>query len=166
MHYNSRSCVARVVWQCLEIPTHNWDARSPDLSLIEHVWDHLVWQFQQQQTPIRTLHDICEHYMITFLWHMEKHIIQLQQYTQNLFRSLPRRIEAVIRAGGINTCFYNFISRFSSNKLNFFVYIYFNIFLCFCILIWLTGNIAKVCFIKSFTILWIFITNIYDNKII
>ncbi|GFS67687.1 transposable element Tcb2 transposase [Trichonephila clavipes] len=41
-HDNARSHTARVSQDCLRIiTTIPWPARSPDLSPIEHIWDHL-----------------------------------------------------------------------------------------------------------------------------
>ncbi|GFY02188.1 transposable element Tcb2 transposase [Trichonephila clavipes] len=39
---NARPHTARVKQDCLRTVTpHPWPVRSPDLSLIEHIWDHL-----------------------------------------------------------------------------------------------------------------------------
>ncbi|GFV76962.1 transposable element Tcb1 transposase [Trichonephila clavipes] len=41
---NARPHVAEVSQDCLRnVTTHPWPARFPDLSPIEHIWDHLRW---------------------------------------------------------------------------------------------------------------------------
>ncbi|GFT06486.1 transposable element Tcb2 transposase [Trichonephila clavipes] len=41
---NARPYTARVSQDCLHtVTTLLWPARSPDLSPIEHIWDHLGW---------------------------------------------------------------------------------------------------------------------------
>ncbi|GFV86762.1 transposable element Tcb1 transposase [Trichonephila clavipes] len=43
--YNTRSHTARVSQACFRtVSTLSWPARSPDLSPIEHIWDHLEWR--------------------------------------------------------------------------------------------------------------------------
>ncbi|GFV47903.1 transposable element Tcb2 transposase [Trichonephila clavipes] len=41
---NARPHTSGVSQDCLStVPTFPWPARSTDLSLIEHIWDHLGW---------------------------------------------------------------------------------------------------------------------------
>ncbi|GFX80814.1 transposable element Tcb2 transposase [Trichonephila clavipes] len=49
---NARLHLARVSQDCLRtVSTPPWPARSPDLSLIEHIWDHLGWIFRTNDFP-------------------------------------------------------------------------------------------------------------------
>jgi transposase len=69
----------------------DWPACSPDLNPIEHVWDKLERQIRCRPVVPDNLNDL----RIALLEEWER---IPQDYVQNLFESMPRRIEAVIRA--------------------------------------------------------------------
>lgn len=87
---NARPHTARVSQDCLRtVTTLPWPARSPDLSPIEHIWDHL---------GRRVGHP-------TSLNELEARLQQIwnemsQDIIQNLYDSMPDRIASCIRARG------------------------------------------------------------------
>lgn len=87
---NARPHTARMSQDCLRhITTLPWPARSPDLSPIEHIWDHLGRQVGQP----------------TSLVELEARLQQLwnemsQDIIRNLYASMPARIASCIRARG------------------------------------------------------------------
>ncbi|KAL3273661.1 hypothetical protein HHI36_015091 [Cryptolaemus montrouzieri] len=94
MHDNARPHASRVVPEFLqnaEIDILRWPARSPDLNPIEHVWDNMRWQTQQRKMPCRALQQLEN--LLLEIWNSVT-----QEYMQNLFEGLPRRILAVFRA--------------------------------------------------------------------
>ncbi|KAL3289689.1 hypothetical protein HHI36_023092 [Cryptolaemus montrouzieri] len=88
-------------WEFLqnaEIDILRWPARSPDLNPIENVWDNMGRQVQQRGMPCRTLQQLEN--LFPEIWNS-----LTQEYIQNLFEGLPRRILPVIRARGGNNRF-------------------------------------------------------------
>ncbi|GFU75635.1 transposable element Tcb1 transposase [Trichonephila clavipes] len=85
---NGRPHTARVSQDCLHtVTTLHWSARSPDLSPIEHIWDHLGWRVGHP-TSLNELEARLQH-----IWNeMSQDIIQ------NLYASIPDRIASCIRA--------------------------------------------------------------------
>ncbi|GFT33586.1 transposase [Trichonephila clavipes] len=85
---NHRPHTARVSQDCLRtVTTLPWPARSPDLSSIEHIWDHLGRRFGNP----------------TSLNELEARLQQIwnemsQDIIQNLYASVPYRIASCIRA--------------------------------------------------------------------
>ncbi|GBN59326.1 Transposable element Tc1 transposase [Araneus ventricosus] len=71
------------------VQTLPWQARSPDLSPIEHVWDQL-----KRQTPlVYSVHDL--EVAVQDLWvHLP------QEYIRRLINTIPNRVAACIAAGG------------------------------------------------------------------
>ena len=71
-----------------------WPAQSPDLNPIEHLWHHLKSQLQLYDTPPKGVHQ---------LWkRVEKEWNEISpEVCQNLIESMPRRIQAVIKANGV-----------------------------------------------------------------
>ena len=98
MHDNARPHAALCVREYLQdtgIPTLQWPARSPDLNPIEHLWDQMARNIQWGNIP-RTLP------LLRNALHDEWERIQ-QPAVEDLIRSMPRRIRAVITARGGNT---------------------------------------------------------------
>lgn len=99
MHDNARPHVAHVVRDYLNevgIGTLDWPARSPDLNPIEHLWDQLGTSIRRQLNPPRDLQELRTA--------LEREWDQIPQVrVANLIRSMPRRVQDVIRARGGNT---------------------------------------------------------------
>ena len=70
-----------------------WPAQSPDLSPIEHCWSYLKRRLAEYEHPPNGIHELWER--IQEEW--EK--IPAEEF-QKLIESMPRRIEAVIKAKG------------------------------------------------------------------
>lgn len=96
VHDNARPHVARCVTDYLNytgIRTIAWPARSPDLNCIEHLWDTLKRTVRHRQHAPSSLEEL--ETAVLEEWD------QISQETiQQLFNSMPRRMEAVIRARG------------------------------------------------------------------
>ncbi|GFS71309.1 transposable element Tcb1 transposase [Trichonephila clavipes] len=74
------------------VATLPWPARSPDLSSIEHIWDHLGWRVGYPMS----------------LNELEARLQQIwsemsQDIIQNLYASMPNHIASCIRARGGST---------------------------------------------------------------
>ena len=74
----------------------DWPAQSPDLSPIEHQWVHLKRQLDQYPTAPKGVWEIWER--VVEEWNKIP-----SEVCQNLIESMPRRLEAVIRAKGGHT---------------------------------------------------------------
>ena len=73
-----------------------WPAQSPDLNPIEHLWEHFKCQLQQYESPPKGVHELWER--------VEKEWNKISpEVCQNLIESMPRRIQAVIKAKGGHT---------------------------------------------------------------
>ena len=70
-----------------------WPAQSPDLNPIEHLWEHLDRQVRKRVNQPRSTKDLAE--ILMEEWNQIP-----VEVTKNLVDSMPRRIEAVIRAKG------------------------------------------------------------------
>jgi transposase len=70
-----------------------WPAQSPDLNPIEHLWGHLKKQLGQYETPPSGILELWER--IQKEWDEIKPSV-----CQGLIESMPRRVEAVIKAKG------------------------------------------------------------------
>ncbi|KAL1489805.1 hypothetical protein ABEB36_013737 [Hypothenemus hampei] len=99
MHDNARPHTARMVNDYLDevqITRFVWPARSPDLNPIEHVWDEIKRRLRKHVPAPRNSRELRE--MVVQEWnYLPQHVIQ------NLIRSMPRRLQAVIAARGGNT---------------------------------------------------------------
>jgi transposase len=79
-----------------EIQVLEWPAQSPDLNPIEHLWHHLKSQLQQYETPPKGVHELWER--VGKEWNKIP-----PEVCQRLIESMPRRIQAVIKAKGGHT---------------------------------------------------------------
>ena len=73
-----------------------WPAQSPDLNPIEHLWHHLKWQLNAYEVPPAGIHELWERVQVE--WDKIP-----KEVCRNLIESMPRRIEAVIKAKGAQT---------------------------------------------------------------
>ena len=71
-----------------DIQVISWPAQSPD---IEHLWEHLKHQLHQYETPPKGVHELWDR--VSEEWNNIS-----PETCQNLIESMPRRIQAVIRA--------------------------------------------------------------------
>src|SRR3979490_2242067 len=70
--------------------------QSPDLNPIEHLWDHAKNRLKEYPTPPKGVWQIWER--VEEVWNNIP-----PELCQNLIESMPRRLEAVIKAKGGNT---------------------------------------------------------------
>ncbi len=73
-----------------------WPAQSPDINPIEHLWVDLKKALKKYPTPAKGVHELWERVV------EEWNGIELKM-CQNLIESMPRRIQAVIKAKGGHT---------------------------------------------------------------
>ncbi|GFT10085.1 transposable element Tcb1 transposase [Trichonephila clavipes] len=88
-HFSTRQCLHTAT-------TLPWPARSPDLSSIEHIWDHLGRRIAHQ-TSLNELEARLQQ-----MWNKVS-----QGIIQNLYVTLPDRIASCIRARGRSTWIMN-----------------------------------------------------------
>lgn len=70
-----------------------WPAQSPDLNPIEHLWSHLKRKLAEYENPPRGIGELWER--------VEKEWEAIDKSVcQNLINSMPRRVEAVLKAKG------------------------------------------------------------------
>ena len=74
----------------------DWPAQSPDLSPIEHLWQHLKKRLNSYERPANGVWELWER--IEAEWGK----IEVEE-CQKLIESMPRRLEAVIQAKGVHT---------------------------------------------------------------
>jgi transposase len=74
----------------------DWPPQSPDLNPIEHLWEHLKRQLNARKEPIKGVFDLWD--KAAEEWNKID-----PEVCQNLIESIPRRLEAVIRAKGGHT---------------------------------------------------------------
>jgi transposase len=79
-----------------DIQVLSWPAQSPDLNPIEHLWGHLKCQLQQYPIPPKGVHELWDR--VSEEWNAIE-----PEVCQKLIESMPRRIEAVIKARGGHT---------------------------------------------------------------
>ena len=79
-----------------QITLLEWPAQSPDLNPIEHLWQHLKKKLQQYDAPPKGVHELWER--VAREWN------EIPPETcQKLVESMPKRIEAVLKAKGGHT---------------------------------------------------------------
>ena len=71
----------------------SWPAQSPDLNPIEHLWDHLKRKLGEYEKPPGGMLELWER--VEREWGLIDTSV-----CQNLIESMPRRIEAVLKAKG------------------------------------------------------------------
>lgn len=76
-----------------EFQLMSWPPNSPDINPIEHIWDVMGRQLRGQRPPIRNIPDLRDR--CVNLWYNLSPAIY-----QGLVASMPRRVEAVLRAKG------------------------------------------------------------------
>ncbi|GBM32053.1 hypothetical protein AVEN_127391-1 [Araneus ventricosus] len=99
MDDNARPHRTRLMRSYLEsetIPQMAWPARSPDLNLIEHVWDMLGRRIVGRSVPQGTLHKLQQALL-------QEWALLPQQATNDTIASMPRRCQACISARGYDT---------------------------------------------------------------
>jgi DDE superfamily endonuclease/Transposase len=74
----------------------DWPPQSPDLNPIEHLWQHIKSQLANYETPAKGVWEIWER--VAEVWNNIE-----PEVCQNLIESMPRRVEAVIKAKGGHT---------------------------------------------------------------
>ena len=76
-----------------EFSTMVWPAQSPDLNPIEHLWGYLKRRLAEHENPPSGIHELWERIQVD--WE-EISVAECQK----LIESMPRRIEAVLKAKG------------------------------------------------------------------
>ena len=79
-----------------DIQVLSWPAQSPDLNPIEHLWEHLKRQLCKYSNPPRGAHELWDR--LVDKWNGIG-----PEVCQNLIESMPRHIQAVIKAKGGHT---------------------------------------------------------------
>lgn len=74
----------------------DWCPQSPDINPIEHLWVHLKNKLSQYETSPKGVHELWDRLVVE--WNKIP-----PEVCQNLISSLPRRLEAVIKAKGGST---------------------------------------------------------------
>ena len=73
-----------------------WPAQSPDLNPIEHLWTHLKDQLKTYDKPAKGVHELWDR--LDAEWNKIP-----AERCQRLIESMPRRLQAVIKAKGGHT---------------------------------------------------------------
>ena len=73
-----------------------WPAQSPDLNPIEHLWQQLKAKLQHYDTPPKGVHELWDRVA-------EEWVNIPPETCQRLIESMPRRIQAVLKAKGGHT---------------------------------------------------------------
>ena len=71
----------------------SWPAQSPDLNPIGHLWEHLKQQLRKYSDPPKVAHELWDR--LVDEWNGIS-----PRVCQNLIESMPRHIQAVIKANG------------------------------------------------------------------
>src|SRR5260221_12564976 len=70
-----------------------WPSQSPDLNPIEHLWNHVKKKLGEYEEPPSGVHELWDQFQEE--WEKIEPSV-----CQNLIESMPRRIEAVLKARG------------------------------------------------------------------
>src|SRR5258708_16911717 len=70
-----------------------WPSQSPDLNPIEHLWNHVKKKLGECEEPPSGVHELWD-------WFQEEWEKIEPSFCHNLIESMPRRIEAVLKAKG------------------------------------------------------------------
>jgi hypothetical protein len=90
------SKMAKEWFKTNHIQVLTWPAQSPDLNPIEHLWEHLKRKLGQYETPASGILELWER--------VEKEWDDIKpEECQRLIESMPRRVEAVLKAKGGST---------------------------------------------------------------
>ena len=68
-----------------------WPAQSLDLNSIEHLWDCLKRRLAEHENPLNDIHELWERVQV------EWNRIPVEE-CQKLIESMPRRVQAVLKA--------------------------------------------------------------------
>ena len=90
------SALAKEWFNNHDIEVMVWPAQSPDLNPIEHLWQHLKMKLGEYESPPNSIHELWER--VQKEWEAIP-----KEVCQNLIASMPRRVEAVIKAKGGHT---------------------------------------------------------------
>lgn len=98
-HDNDPKHKAKATQQYLDdqaIEVLPWPAQSADLNPIEHVWNYLKVQIGRREKRPTSVHEL-------WLIVLEEWELIPTDYIQKLYESMPKRVEAVLKARGGNT---------------------------------------------------------------
>ena len=70
-----------------------WPAQSSDLNTIEHLWVHLKMKLAEHETSPNGIHELWERIQVDWEEILAKDC-------QNLIESMPKRVQAVLKAKG------------------------------------------------------------------
>src|SRR6266581_2528230 len=76
---------------CIEVM--QWPSQSPDLNPIEHLWNHVKRKLGEYEEPASSVQELWDRFQEE--WDRIEPSV-----CQNLIESMPRRIEAVLKAKG------------------------------------------------------------------
>ena len=96
---NDPKHTSRKVKQWMEdnnITLLNWPAQSPDINPIEHLWNHIKDRLKEYPRAPKGVWELWER--VAEVWNVVP-----SEVCQNLIESMPRRLEAVIKAKGGHT---------------------------------------------------------------
>ena len=81
-----------------DVITLPWPAQSPDLNIIEHLWDHLKRKIRAHQPQPRNVDELWE--IVVQEWRLIE-----PEFVKRLYATLPKRVAEVIKARGDNTSY-------------------------------------------------------------